>query len=59
MQPKRHFTLYRKSKAAAQRADLLQKSSSQGKHKKGFLSSIVPIRARSMVRKMDDTGEKT
>ncbi|XP_055323389.1 negative elongation factor A [Sitodiplosis mosellana] len=51
----KHFTLKRKPKSAALRAELLQKSSDAQSSLKKSSAPIIPLRTRGMPRKMTDT----
>ncbi|XP_063240173.1 negative elongation factor A [Bacillus rossius redtenbacheri] len=51
----KHFTLKRKPKSAALRADLLQKSVDAANNLKKNIAPTVPVRSRGMPRKMTDT----
>ncbi|XP_077283952.1 negative elongation factor A [Arctopsyche grandis] len=53
--PVKHFTLKRKPKSAALRAELLQKSTDALSNMKKPIASMVPVRSRGMPRKMTDT----
>lgn len=53
--PVKHFTLKRKPKSAALRAELLQKSSDAQSHLKKSSAPTIPLRSRGMPRKMTDT----
>lgn len=53
--PIKHFTLKRKPKSAALRAELLQKSMDAQNNLKKSTAPTVPIRSRGMPRKMTDT----
>ncbi|XP_065223573.1 negative elongation factor A-like [Planococcus citri] len=53
--PKKHFTLKRKPKSAAVKADLMQKSVDIANNMKKNISPAVPVRSRGMPRKMTDT----
>ncbi|KAK7863753.1 hypothetical protein R5R35_011156 [Gryllus longicercus] len=53
--PTKHFTLKRKPKSAALRAELLQKSADAQNNLKKSAAPTVPIRSRGMPRKMTDT----
>ncbi|XP_046383628.1 negative elongation factor A [Ischnura elegans] len=54
-QPTKHFTLKRKPKSAALRAELLQKSADAASSLKKSTAPTVPVRSRGMPRKMTDT----
>ena len=54
--PKKHFTLKRKPKSAAVKADLMQKSVDIANNMKKNISPAVPVRSRGMPRKMTDTS---
>ncbi|XP_015521646.1 negative elongation factor A [Neodiprion pinetum] len=51
----KHFTLKRKPKSAALRAELLQKSADAASNMKKSAAPTVPVRSRGMPRKMTDT----
>ncbi|CAL7938053.1 unnamed protein product [Xylocopa violacea] len=51
----KHFTLKRKPKSAALRAELLQKSTDAASNLKKSTAPTVPVRSRGMPRKMTDT----
>ncbi|KYM94449.1 PREDICTED: negative elongation factor A [Cyphomyrmex costatus] len=53
--PIKHFTLKRKPKSAALRAELLQKSTDAASNLKKSTAPTVPVRSRGMPRKMTDT----
>uniref|UniRef100_A0A182PEH6 HDAg domain-containing protein n=1 Tax=Anopheles epiroticus TaxID=199890 RepID=A0A182PEH6_9DIPT len=53
--PVKHFTLKRKPKSAALRAELLQKSSDAQSCLKKISAPTVPLRSRGIPRKMTDT----
>jgi len=53
--PVKHFTLKRKPKSAALRAELLQKSMDAASNLKKSAAPTVPVRSRGMPRKMTDT----
>ncbi|GFG30788.1 hypothetical protein Cfor_10863 [Coptotermes formosanus] len=53
--PTKHFTLKRKPKSAALRAELLQKSADAASNFKKSTAPTVPLRSRGMPRKMTDT----
>ncbi|KAK0083531.1 hypothetical protein PV326_006681 [Microctonus aethiopoides] len=53
--PTKHFTLKRKPKSAALRAELLQKSVDAANNLKKSAAPTVPVRSRGMPRKMTDT----
>ncbi|XP_026481211.1 negative elongation factor A-like [Ctenocephalides felis] len=53
--PIKHFTLKRKPKSAALRAELLQKSADAASSVKKVSAPTVPVRSRGMPRKMTDT----
>lgn len=53
--PVKHFTLKRKPKSAALRAELLQKSCDAQSHLKKSSAPTIPLRSRGMPRKMTDT----
>lgn len=53
--PVKHFTLKRKPKSAALRAELLQKSTDAASNLKKSTAPTVPVRSRGMPRKMTDT----
>ncbi|XP_011154121.2 negative elongation factor A [Harpegnathos saltator] len=53
--PVKHFTLKRKPKSAALRAELLQKSTDAANNLKKSTAPTVPVRSRGMPRKMTDT----
>nr|CAG4651957.1 EOG090X08WB [Triops cancriformis] len=54
-QPPKHFTLKRKPKSAALRAELLQKSADAQSHIKKTPAPTIPMRSRGLPRKMTDT----
>ncbi|KAK3918634.1 Negative elongation factor A, partial [Frankliniella fusca] len=54
-QPVKHFSLKRKPKSAALRAELLSKSADAVSHLKKSAAPTVPVRSRGMPRKMTDT----
>uniref|UniRef100_T1HWI8 HDAg domain-containing protein n=1 Tax=Rhodnius prolixus TaxID=13249 RepID=T1HWI8_RHOPR len=54
-QPVKHFTLKRKPKSAALRAELMQKSLDAASNLKKSAAPTVPVRSRGMPRKMTDT----
>lgn len=54
--PVKHFTLKRKPKSAALRAELLQKSTDAASNLKKSTAPTVPVRSRGMPRKMTDTS---
>jgi negative elongation factor A len=54
--PTKHFTLKRKPKSAALRAELLQKSADAASNLKKSTAPTVPVRSRGMPRKMTDTS---
>ena len=54
-QPTKHFSLKRKPKAAALKADLIQRSQEAANKAKSQLNSF-PSRQRTMPKKMSDTG---
>ncbi|XP_047110959.1 negative elongation factor A-like isoform X1 [Schistocerca piceifrons] len=54
-QPLKHFTLKRKPKSAALRAELLQKSADAASNLKKNTVPTVPVRSRVMPRKLNDT----
>jgi len=54
-QPTKHFSLKRKPKAAALKADLMQKSQEAANKIKTQTSAAFPVRARTMPKKMSDT----
>lgn len=54
--PTKHFTLKRKPKSAALRAELLQKSADAASNFKKSTAPTVPLRSRGMPRKMTDTS---
>merc|ERR1712168_854261 len=54
-QPAKHFSLKRKPKAAALKADLMQKSQEAANKVKLSNSSAFPSRIRTMPKKMSDT----
>lgn len=54
--PTKHFTLKRKPKSAALRAELLQKSADAMSNMKKSTAPTVPVRSRGMPRKMTDTS---
>nr|CAG4638562.1 EOG090X08WB [Cyclestheria hislopi] len=54
-QPLKHFTLKRKPKSAALRAELLQKSTDAQNNLKKNPAPTVPLRSRGIPRKMTDT----
>lgn len=56
--PVKHFTLKRKPKSAALRAELLQKSTDAASNLKKSTAPTVPIRSRGMPRKMTDTSKR-
>nr|CAD7432401.1 unnamed protein product [Timema monikensis] len=51
----KHFTLKRRPKSAALRAELLQKSTDAASNMKKSTAPTVPVRSRGMPRKMTDT----
>ncbi|XP_008473513.1 negative elongation factor A [Diaphorina citri] len=51
----KHFTLKRKPKSAALRAELVQKSMDAASNMKKAAAPTVPVRSRGMPRKMTDT----
>ncbi|XP_024940605.1 negative elongation factor A isoform X2 [Cephus cinctus] len=51
----KHFTLKRKPKSAALRAELMQKSADAASNLKKSTAPTVPVRSRGMPRKMTDT----
>lgn len=53
--PVKHFTLKRKPKSAALRAELLQKSTDAQNNLKKNPAPTVPLRSRGIPRKMTDT----
>jgi len=53
--PIKHFTLKRKPKSAALRAELLQKSTDAQNNLKKNPAPTIPLRSRGMPRKMTDT----
>lgn len=53
--PIKHFTLKRKPKSAALRAELLQKSTDAQNNLKKNPAPTVPLRSRGIPRKMTDT----
>ncbi|KAJ9597800.1 hypothetical protein L9F63_011342, partial [Diploptera punctata] len=53
--PTKHFTLKRKPKSAALRAELMQKSADAASNLKKSTAPTVPVRSRGMPRKMTDT----
>lgn len=53
----KHFTLKRKPKSAALRAELLQKSVDAANNLKKSTAPTVPVRSRGMPRKMTDTSK--
>ncbi|XP_014297475.2 negative elongation factor A [Microplitis demolitor] len=53
--PTKHFTLKRKPKSAALRAELVQKSVDAANNMKKSTAPTVPVRSRGMPRKMTDT----
>lgn len=55
----KHFTLKRKPKSAALRAELLQKSADAMSNMKKSTAPTVPVRSRGMPRKMTDTSKIT
>lgn len=55
--PVKHFTLKRKPKSAALRAELLQKSTDAASNLKKSTAPTVPVRSRGMPRKMTDTSK--
>jgi len=55
--PVKHFTLKRKPKSAALRAELLQKSTDATSNLKKSTAPTVPVRSRGMPRKMTDTSK--
>lgn len=57
--PVKHFTLKRKPKSAALRAELLQKSTDAASNLKKSTAPTVPVRSRGMPRKMTDTSKLT
>lgn len=56
--PTKHFTLKRKPKSAALRAELMQKSTDAASNLKKSAAPTVPVRSRGMPRKMTDTSER-
>jgi len=54
-QPSKHFSLKRKPKAAALKADLIQKSQEAANKIKTQTSAAFPVRTRTMPKKMSDT----
>ncbi|KAG8227191.1 hypothetical protein J437_LFUL003397, partial [Ladona fulva] len=58
-QPTKHFTLKRKPKSAALRAELLQKSADAASNLKKSTGPTVPVRSRGMPRKMTDTSKSS
>lgn len=52
----KHFNLKRKPKAAAIKAELLQKAADAANHIKKHAAPTVPVRSRGMPRKMTDTS---
>lgn len=57
--PVKHFTLKRKPKSTALRAELLQKSTDAASNLKKNITPTVPVRSRGMPRKLTDTSKKT
>lgn len=55
-QPTKHFTLKRKPKSAALRAELLQKSTDVQNSVKKSPAPTIPLRSRGMPRKVADTS---
>ncbi|KAH9489667.1 hypothetical protein Btru_056292 [Bulinus truncatus] len=55
----KHFTVKRKPKSAALRAEIIQKSSETVSNKRNHASSSVPIKSRSFAKTMDITPLKT
>lgn len=53
--PVKHFTLKRRPKSAALRAELMQKSIDAASNLKKSAAPTVPVRSRGMPRKMTDT----
>ncbi|GAB6023181.1 hypothetical protein CHUAL_008006 [Chamberlinius hualienensis] len=54
-QPAKHFALKRKPKSAALRAELLQKSTDAANNLKSNSTPGIPVRSRSLAKRMDDT----
>ncbi|KAK0051276.1 negative elongation factor A [Biomphalaria pfeifferi] len=54
----KHFTVKRKPKSAALRAEIIQKSSESVTNKRNHASSSVPIKSRSFAKAMDITPLK-
>lgn len=52
----KHFNLKRKPKAAAIKAELLQKAADAANNIKKHAAPTVPVRSRGMPRKMTDTS---
>ncbi|GFS02083.1 negative elongation factor A [Elysia marginata] len=57
-EPAKHFTVKRKPKSAALRAEIVQKSSETLLNKRNHPSSSLPIKSRSFAKKMDMTPLK-
>ncbi|RUS82923.1 hypothetical protein EGW08_009307 [Elysia chlorotica] len=57
-EPAKHFTVKRKPKSAALRAEIIQKSSETLLNKRNHPSSSLPIKSRSFAKKMDMTPLK-
>ncbi|CAL1540865.1 unnamed protein product [Lymnaea stagnalis] len=55
----KHFTVKRKPKSAALRAEIIQKSSESVSNKRNHASTSVPIKSRSFAKTMDITPLKT
>lgn len=55
--PVKHFTLKRKPKSAALRAELLQKSTDVQNSVKKNPAPTIPLRSRGMPRKVTDTSK--
>ncbi|XP_059151208.1 negative elongation factor A-like [Physella acuta] len=55
----KHFTVKRKPKSAALRAEIIQKSSETVLNKRNHASSSVPIKSRSFAKTMDITPIRT
>ncbi|CAG5128592.1 unnamed protein product [Candidula unifasciata] len=54
-EPCKHFTVKRRPKSAALRAEIIQKSSETLMNKRNHASSSVPIKSRSFAKKLDIT----
>ncbi|BFY97627.1 hypothetical protein BsWGS_00667 [Bradybaena similaris] len=54
-EPSKHFTVKRRPKSAALRAEIIQKSSETLMNKRNHASSSVPIKSRSFAKKLDIT----